>query len=84
MPEIVLKDPAKTRDSWTQDIIKEFGKMGLNKGQKTAQEVCKLLKPTSQPNKISTVLGRRISDPGVTEHQDDPVAEKYFPFWATV
>ncbi len=38
MPESAFKG-SKTRDSWTQDIIKEFEKLEFNKGKKTAQQV---------------------------------------------
>ena len=38
MPESAFKGN-KSRDSWTQDIIKEFEKMEFNKGKKTAQKV---------------------------------------------
>ncbi len=38
MPETVLSGP-KTRDMWTQDIIKEFEKMELNTDKKTAKQV---------------------------------------------
>ncbi len=38
MPETILSGP-KTRDMWTQDIIKEFEKMELNTDKKTAQQV---------------------------------------------
>ena len=40
MPESAFKG-AKSRDSWTQDIIKEFEKLEFNKGKKTPKEVIK-------------------------------------------
>ena len=38
MPESAFKG-TKSRDSWTQEVIKEFEKLELNKGKKTPKQV---------------------------------------------
>ena len=42
MPESAFKG-SKSRDSWTQEVIKEFEKLELNKGKKTPKQVGNIL-----------------------------------------